>query len=62
MMPKYIPTETPALIPPVIHDTISPRQRALLLVVRQALIMILGALEDYLDMDRSIIPKHRRNA
>ena len=32
----------------------------LLMAVRQAIIMILGALEDYLGMDRSIIPKHLR--
>lgn len=36
------------------------KQRALLLTCRQVLIMLLGALEDYLDMERSIIPKHKR--
>jgi len=35
------------------------RQRALWLVIRRALIMILGALEDYLDIERSI-PKRLR--
>ena len=35
-------------------------KRALLMAVRQALIIALGAIEDYLGMDRSIIPKHRR--
>jgi hypothetical protein len=35
-------------------------KRALLLSVRQALIIALGAIEDYLNMERSIIPKHRR--
>jgi hypothetical protein len=35
------------------------RTRVLLLAVRQALIMVLGALEDYLDMERSIIPKRK---
>jgi len=28
--------------------------------VRQALIIALGALEDYLEMDRSITPKHKQ--
>jgi hypothetical protein len=32
----------------------------LLLALRQALIIALGAIEDYLGMERSIIPKHRR--
>lgn len=41
-------------------NTIEVRQRVLLLAVRQALIMILGALEDYLELPRSIVPKHRR--
>ena len=31
-----------------------------LMTIRQALIMILGALEDYLGMERSIVPRHRR--
>jgi hypothetical protein len=39
---------------------IDSRQRVLLMAVRQALIMVLGALEDYLQMERSIVPKHRR--
>jgi hypothetical protein len=30
------------------------------MTVRQALIMILGALEDYLGLERSIVPRHRR--
>ncbi len=34
--------------------------RTLLMAVRQALIMILGALEDYLGLERSIVPRHRR--
>lgn len=37
----------------------SERTRALLMTVRQCLIMLLGALEDYLDMQRSI-PKRQR--
>jgi hypothetical protein len=36
------------------------RQRTLLLAVRQALIMILGALEDWLEIERSIVPRHKR--
>jgi hypothetical protein len=40
---------------------IEPRTRTLLLAVRQALIIALGALEDYLCIERSIIPKHRRD-
>lgn len=34
--------------------------RWLLLGVRQALLIILGRIEDYLDMQRSIPPKHAR--
>lgn len=40
------------------------RQRAkseiLLMAVRQALFIVLGAIEDYLGLDRSVIPKHKR--
>lgn len=36
------------------------RERTLLLAIRQALIIALGALEDYLEMERSIVPKHKR--
>jgi hypothetical protein len=43
---------------------IEPREldnstRALLLLARQVLIMLLGGIEDYLGMQRSIIPKHQ---
>jgi hypothetical protein len=48
------------LTPRAANDTMPDRQRAMLLVVRQALIMMLGALEDYLNVDRSIVPKHKR--
>jgi hypothetical protein len=41
-------------------DIITPRQRALLMIVRQALIMVLGALEDYLEIERSIVPRRKR--
>lgn len=35
-------------------------KRALLIGLRQVLIMALGSIEDYLGMVRSIIPKHKR--
>jgi hypothetical protein len=41
-------------------DQIEPRTRTLLLAVRQALIIALGAIEDYLSVPRSIVPKHKR--
>jgi hypothetical protein len=34
--------------------------RVLLMTVRQALIMVLGAIEDYLEMERSIVPRRKR--
>jgi hypothetical protein len=34
--------------------------RALLMAFRQALIIMLGALEDYLQLERSITPRHKR--
>lgn len=39
---------------------LAPATRTFLMTVRQALIMILGALEDYLGLERSIVPRHRR--
>jgi len=36
------------------------KNRVLLLSVRQALLMVLGALEDYLGVERSVTPKHAR--
>ncbi len=36
------------------------RTKTLLMALRQALIIALGALEDYLGMERSIMPKHKR--
>lgn len=36
------------------------RTRVLLLAMRQALLIALGALEDYLNLSRSVTPKHRR--
>lgn len=38
----------------------TPRTRALLMALRQALLIALGALETYLELPRSIIPKHDR--
>jgi len=36
------------------------RTKALLMVVRQALIMMLGAIEDFLELERSIVPRRKR--
>ena len=41
-------------------DIITPRTRILLMAIRQALIMVLGALEDYLEIERSIVPRRKR--
>ena len=35
-------------------------QRRLWMCIRQALIILLGGIEDYLGIERSIVPKHRR--
>ena len=37
------------------------RTKALLLSIRQALIIVLGAIEEYLGMERSIVPRRKRN-
>ena len=34
--------------------------RNLWLAIRQALIIVLGAIEEYLGLERSIVPKHKR--
>lgn len=34
--------------------------RALLMTIRQAILMLLGGIEDYLGMPRSVVPKHVR--
>lgn len=39
---------------------VEARTRALLMSVRQALIMVLGSLEDYLGMPRSIVPRRKK--
>jgi hypothetical protein len=36
------------------------RFRILLIAVRQALIITLGAIEEFLGIPRSIVPKHKR--
>lgn len=36
------------------------RERRFWIGIRQALIIALGNLEDYLEMERSITPKHKR--
>jgi hypothetical protein len=41
-------------------NDIDSRQRTLLMAIRQALIIMIGALEDYLGIERSITPRHRR--
>ena len=43
---------TPPL--PVDYVIIHPRTRVLLMAIRRALIMMLNALEDYLEVERSI--------
>ena len=40
--------------------TIDAKWRALLMTTRQALIMVLGAIEDFLGLQRSIIPGQKR--
>jgi len=40
--------------------TIDPRVRVLWLGIRQGLIIVLGAIEDYLGVERSIVPRHKR--
>lgn len=37
-----------------------PRTRVLLMAVREALLMVLGALEDYLCIQRTKEPNHKR--
>jgi len=39
---------------------VNMEQKTLLLAIRQALIIALGALEDFLKMERSIIPQRKR--
>jgi len=39
---------------------VNMEKKTLLLAIRQALIIALGALEDFLKMERSIIPQRKR--
>jgi hypothetical protein len=43
------------------NGMLSPRLRIFLMAVRQATIIFLGALEDLLDLERSITPRHKRH-
>lgn len=36
------------------------KEKILLMAIRQALIIALGGIEDYLCMERSIVPLHKR--
>ena len=37
-----------------------PATRRLWMAIRQATIIFLGAIEEYLGLERSIVPKHKR--
>jgi len=43
-------------------EAMPDRTRTLLMALRQALIIALGAIEDYLEMERSIVPRRKRAA
>lgn len=49
-----------ALKPSKDNANIEDKERAFLLTMRQALLMQLGAIEDRLNIERSVTPKHRR--
>ena len=40
---------------------VTEKERALLLAKRQAIIIQLGAIEEYLGMERSIVPRRKRD-
>lgn len=40
---------------------VTEKERALLLAKRQAIIIELGAIEEYLGMERSIVPRRKRD-
>jgi len=40
---------------------IDPKLKILLMAIRQALLIALGALEEYMGIERSVIPKHKKN-
>jgi hypothetical protein len=37
-----------------------PKLKVLLMAIRQALLIALGALEEYIGLERSVIPKHKK--
>lgn len=37
------------------------RERVLLMAIRQAMIICLGAIETYLGLDRTIVPRRKRD-
>lgn len=39
----------------------SDRERALWLAIRQAVLICLGAIETYLGLDRTVVPKRKRD-
>lgn len=39
---------------------LNEKTRIFLMSIRQALIMAIGAIEDYLEIERSIVPKRKR--
>jgi hypothetical protein len=41
---------------------VTASERTLLLARRQAILIELGGIEDYLGMERSVVPRHRRDA
>lgn len=55
----FIQEDTPQKRINVLDGIVSPLNKVLL-ARRQALLMELGAIEEYLGMDRSVIPKHKR--
>ena len=42
-------------------EPINLKMYTLLMCIRQAIIMVLGGIEDFLEMERSIVPKRKRN-
>lgn len=41
--------------------TVSDRDRVFWLTIRQAVLICLGAIETYLGLDRSVVPKRKRD-
>jgi hypothetical protein len=39
---------------------LDPKLKILLMAIRQALLIALGALEEYIGIERSVIPKHKK--